>query len=136
MAYEVQTKQNDGDVQLFLQTFKDEERYPDLLQILDLMQSVSSCTPKMWGKDIVGFDSYHYKGKSTEGEWFCIGFSPRKQNISLYIISGFEKEKKLMAKLGKYKTSKSCLYIKRLSDINEDVFKHFLEKSMIVMKEW
>ena len=136
MGYEVQTKQNDGDVHLFLQNFKDEERYPDLLVILELMQSVSGCTPKMWGKDIVGFDSYHYKGKSTEGEWFCIGFSPRKQNTTLYIISGFEKEKELMARLGKYKNSKSCLYIKRLSDIDEVVLKEFLEKSMVVMKEW
>ena len=136
MAYEVQTKQNDGDVPLFLQNFKDEERYPDLLQILDLMQSVSGCIPKMWGKDIVGFDSYHYKGKSTEGEWFCIGFSPRKQTISLYIISGFEKEKELMTRLGQYKTSRSCLYIKRFSDIDEEVFKEFLEKSMVVMKKW
>jgi len=136
MGYEVQTKQNDGDVHQFLQNFKDEERYPDLLQILELMQSVSGCTPKMWGKDVVGFDSYHYKGKSTEGEWFCIGFSPRKQSITLYIISGFEQEKKLMARLGKYKTSKSCLYIKRLSDIDEVVLKEFLEKSMVVMKEW
>jgi len=136
MGYEIQTKQNDGDVHLFLQNFKDEERYPDLLQILDLMQSVSGCLPKMWGKDIVGFDSYHYKGKSTEGEWFCIGFSPRKQNTTLYIISGFEKEKALMTRLGKYKTSKSCLYIKRLSDIDEEVLKEFLEKSMVVMKEW
>lgn len=136
MAYEAQIKQNDGDVQSFLQNFKNEERYPDLLQILDLMESVSGCTPKMWGKDIVGFDSYHYKGKSTEGEWFCIGFSPRKQTISLYIISGFEKEKELMARLGKYKTSRSCLYIKRFSDIDEGVFKEFLEKSMVVMKKW
>lgn len=136
MGYEVQTKQNDGDVHQFLQKFKDEERYPDLLRILDLMESVSGCPPKMWGKDIVGFDSYHYKGKSTEGEWFCIGFSPRKQNTTLYIISGFEKEKELMARLGKYKTSKSCLYIKRLSDIDEVVLKEFLEKSMVVMKEW
>jgi len=136
MAYEIQTKQNDGDVQLFLQSFKDEERYPDLLEILDLMQAISGCPPKMWGKDIVGFDSYKYKGKSTEGEWFCIGFSPRKQNISLYIISGFEKETTLLQQLGKYKNSKGCLYIKRLTDIDLTVFEEFLRKSMLVMKQW
>ncbi|MBL4663285.1 MAG: DUF1801 domain-containing protein [Flavobacteriaceae bacterium] len=136
MAYEIQTKENDGNVQQFLEVFKDENRYPDLLQILEIMQSVSGCVPKMWGKDIVGFDSYHYKGKSAEGEWFCIGFSPRKQNISLYIISGFEKETELLSRLGKYKNSKSCLYVKRLSDIDVGIFEEFLRKSMEVMKKW
>lgn len=134
--YELKTKQNNADVMAFLDQFKQEERYPDLLQILDLMHEVSGCPPNMWGTSIIGFDSYKYKGKSTEGEWFCIGFSPRKQNISLYTISGYEKEKDLMAKLGKYKTGKSCLYINRLSDIDQDIYREFLERSMKIMKNW
>jgi hypothetical protein len=134
--YVPKTQVNDASVTAFLNGFKEEDRYLDLLQLIDLMQDISACPPKMWGTSIVGFDQYHYKGKSSEGEWFCIGFSPRKQNISIYAISGFEKEKDLMAKLGKYKTGKSCLYVERLSDIDMALLEEFLKRSMIVMKEW
>jgi len=130
------TKQNDDGIMAFLNGFKEEKRYPDLLQLLNLMQELSGCAPKMWGTSIIGFGSYHYKGKTSEGEWFWIGFSPRKQNISIYAISGFEKEKTLMGTLGKYKTGKSCLYVNRLSDIDMEVLKEFLKRSMKIMKEW
>ena len=134
--YVPKTQQNDGDVVAFLHNFKDEERYPDLLQLLDIMHDISGCPAKMWGTSIIGFDKYKYKGKSSEGYWFCIGFSPRKQNITINVISGFEKESELLAKLGKFKTSKGCLYVKRLSDIDLDYFKEFLKRSMEVMKTW
>ena len=132
----IKTRQNDSSVAAFLDKFKSEDRYPDFQIILDLMKSVSGEAPKIWGKDIVGFGSYQYKGKSTEGEWFYLGFSPRKQNISLYIISGFEKEAKLLSTLGKYKTGRGCMYIKRLEDIDLKIFEEFLKRSMKVMKEW
>ncbi|MEL6812105.1 MAG: DUF1801 domain-containing protein [Bacteroidota bacterium] len=134
--YEPKTKQNDGDVLQFLESFKDEDRYPDLIQLLKLMHKVSGCSARMWGPSLIGFCPYHYKGKSTQGEWFRIGFSPRKQNISLYIISGFEKETELLSKLGNYKTGKGCLYVKRISDIDLEIFEEFLKRSLEVMKNW
>lgn len=134
--YELKTKVNDANVLSFLEGFKDEARYPDLLLLVDMMKDISGEAPKMWGNSIVGFGSYHYKGKTSEGEWFCIGFSPRKQNISIYALSGFEKEKALMGRLGKYKTGKSCLYVKRLEDIDITILKEFLTRSMAVMKDW
>lgn len=89
------------------------------------MQTFSGIPTKIWGSSIVGFGSYKYEGKSTKGEWFYIGFSPRKQNTAIYAISGFKKEKELMARMGKYKTGKSCLYIKPLSDIDMGCSKNF-----------
>ncbi|NND62491.1 MAG: DUF1801 domain-containing protein [Flavobacteriaceae bacterium] len=134
--YEIKTKQNDADVLDFLKKFEKEERYPDLLQLLDILTEISGYPAKMWGNSIIGYGTYTYQGKASSGEWFFIGFSPRKANISIYAISGFEKEKELMAKLGKYKTGKSCLYINRLSDIELDILKEFLKRSMEVMKDW
>ena len=100
------------------------------------MEKASKQKPKMWGASIVGFGEYHYKYASgREGEWMRIGFSPRKQNLTLYIIDGFEKYDELMAKLGKYKTGKSCLYIKRLADVDEKVLKKLIAESVkILMK--
>ncbi len=134
--YELKTKQNDTDVLAFLKGFENEERYPDLLKLLDMLSEISGYPAKMWGKSIVGFGSYTYQGKSTSGEWFFIGFSPRKANISIYAISGFEKEKDLMSQLGKYKTGKSCLYVNRLDDIDVEILEEFMKRSMEVMKDW
>nr|MCU0240050.1 DUF1801 domain-containing protein [Pyrinomonadaceae bacterium] len=87
--------------------------------------------PKMWGTSIVGFDQYHYKYESgREGDMCRIGFSPRKQNIVLYIVDGFEKYEDLMSKLGKHKTGKSCLYINKLSDIDERILNTLIELSV------
>jgi hypothetical protein len=134
--YELKTKVTDASVRTFLEGFKEEARYPDLVVLTDMMKEISGEDAKLWGNSIIGFASYHYKGKTSQGEWFCIGFSPRKQNISIYAISGFEKEKALMKQLGKYKTGKSCLYVKRLQDIDIDILKEFLKRSMAVMKDW
>ncbi len=127
---------NDDDVDALLSEFKEEARYPDLLRLLELMRKISGSPPKIWGSSIIGFGSYHYKGKTSEGEWFCIGFSPRKANTTIYAISGFEKEKALMEQLGKYKTGKSCLYVRRMEDIDMAILEEFLKRSMVVMKEW
>jgi hypothetical protein len=104
--------------------------------VASLMEQITKEKPKMWGTSIVGFGSYHYKGASgREGDWMLIGFSPRKQNITLYIMPGFERYPELMNKLGKYSTGKSCLYIKRLSDINVDVLKELMDESIKMMKQ-
>jgi hypothetical protein len=133
---EVKTKVNDASVTDFLNAVTDEQKRKDSFAILKLMEKVSKEKGKMWGPSIVGFGSYHYKGASgREGDWMLIGFSPRKQNITLYIMPGFERYPALMSKLGKHSTGKSCLYIKRLSDVDVDVLKELMVESLKVMKK-
>ena len=133
---EVKTKVNDASVTDFLNSVEDEQKRKDAFEILKLMKQVSKENAKMWGGSIVGFGSYHYKGASgREGEWMLIGFSPRKQNITLYIMPGFERYPTLMKKLGKYSTGKSCLYIKKLSDVDASVLKELVTESIKVMKK-
>ena len=109
---------NDASVTEFLNSVADEKKRKDCFEILKLMKQVTKEEPKMWGASIVGFGSYHYKGKSgREGDWFITGISPRKANLSIYIIAGFEKAGSLLEKLGKHSIGKGCLYIKRLTDL-------------------
>jgi hypothetical protein len=133
---EVKTKVNEASVTDFLNSVEDEQKRKDSFEVLKLMKQASKEDAKMWGGSIVGFGSYHYKGASgREGEWMLIGFSPRKQNITLYIMPGFERYPTLMKKLGKYSTGKSCLYIKRLSDVDAGVLKELVTESIKVMKK-
>lgn len=133
---QVKTKVNDASVEDFLSSVVDEQKRKDSFEILKIMKQMTKEEPKMWGSSIVGFGSYHYKGASgREGDWMQIGFSPRKQNITLYIIPGFERHQGLMKQLGKFSTGKSCLYIKRLSDVNVDVLKDLIAESLKVMKK-
>src|SRR5688572_13360964 len=133
---DVKTKVNDASVTDFLNSVTDEQKRKDSLAILKIMKQMTKEEPKMWGASIVGFGSYHYKGASgREGDWMQIGFSPRKQNLTLYIIPGFERYQGLMKKLGKYSTGKSCLYIKKLSDVDMDVLKELMTESLKVMKK-
>ncbi len=112
---ENKTKENDASVEGLLNQIEAPMKREDCFKILDLMKSVTGEEPKMWGTSIVGFGNYHYKYASgREGDFMTVGFSPRKQNITIYIIAGFKRFEELMAKLGKYKTGKSCLYIKNL----------------------
>jgi hypothetical protein len=127
---ELKTKINDQDVQAFLEAVPDEQKRQDCYDVLALMQEVTGQEPKMWGNSIVGFGSYHYRYASgREGDWFLTGFSPRKQNMTLYIMAGFEQYDELMAKLGKHKIGKSCLYIKRLSDVDQDTLRELVRQS-------
>ena len=131
----LKTTPNDADVQAYLDSVADEEKRTDCQRILELMQSVTGEAPKMWGSALIGFGSYHYKYESgREGDWFLTGFSPRKNNLSLYIMAGFDRHEALMSQLGKYKTGKSCLYIKRLADIEVNVLKELIEESVKYMK--
>lgn len=127
-------KANNDDVITLLNKYKDENRYDDLLEILDIMKKVSGESPKLWGKQMIGFGSYNYKTKTTEGSWFLTGFSPRKNNIAIYIIAGFKSSPLLMEKLGTYKTGKSCLYIKRLTDVNKITLEELILKSINITK--
>lgn len=90
----------------------------------------------MWGSGIVGFGSYHYKGASgREGDWFLTGFSPRKQNLALYLMGGFDQHKDLLQKLGTHKTSVGCLYIKKLDDVNKKVLKELIAENVKTMQQ-
>jgi hypothetical protein len=133
---ELKTKRNKGDVEAFLNSVPDEKKRRDSFTILELMKQVTGEEPKMWGDSIVGFGSYHYKYESgREGDWFVTGFSPRKQNLTLYIMSGFDEYDNLMSRLGKYKTGKSCLYIKKIDDVDQDVLQELVKKSVEHMEE-
>lgn len=134
--YELKTKLNDSSVVEFLNSVQDTKKREDSLKIVDLMRDESGEEPKMWGSSIVGFGSYHYKGVSgQEGDWPLVAFSPRKQSLTLYIMPGFERYTDLMAQLGKHSTGKSCLYIKKLEDVNLDIVRVLVRKSVEVMKK-
>lgn len=128
---ELKTKQNDQSVTDFLRAVPDERRRDDSFIILDLMKEITGQEPKMWGDSIIGFGNYHYKyATGREGDWFVTGFSPRKQNLTLYIMSGFDEYDELLKKLGKYKTGKACLYINKLADVEISVIKELIQKSV------
>ncbi|MDQ3011468.1 MAG: DUF1801 domain-containing protein [Acidobacteriota bacterium] len=127
----LKTKLNDASVDDFLNAIKDEQVRQDCWAIAEMMQKATGAEPKMWGASIVGFGSYHYKGASgREGDWMLTGFSPRKQNITLYIFGGFEGYDELMAQLGKHSGGKSCVYIKRLSDVHLPTLKKLIKASI------
>lgn len=133
---ELKTKVNEASVEKFLSNIPDEKKRKDAFEVLELMQDITKQPPKMWGANIVGFGSYKYKYESgREGEWFLAGFSPRKQNLTLYIIAGFENYDELMEQLGKYKTGKSCLYINKLEDIKLPVLKKLIKASVAQVKK-
>ena len=133
---ELKTKLNDASVEDFLNTVSDEQIRADCFEIAKIMRQVTKAEPKMWGSSIVGFGSYHYKGASgREGDWMLVGFSPRKQNLTLYIMAGFDRYNELMKKLGKFSTGKSCLYIKKLADVDKKVLKELISESVKMMKK-
>ncbi len=133
---ELKTQMNDNDIVEFLNGIDNDERKNDCFKLLELLGQWISEKPKMWGKSIVGFGRYHYKYDSgREGDWFLTGFSPRKQNLTIYITAGFREYDEIMSELGKYKIGSSCLYMKRLSDIDTGKLKILVEKSVAYMKE-
>jgi hypothetical protein len=116
---ELKTKPTGEDVEKFLNGVSEERKRQDSFTILALMKQVTGLEPRMWGGSLIGFGEYHYKYASGhEGDTFLVGFSPRKQALTLYILSGFEQQAPLLAKLGKFKTGVGCLYIKSLEDVD------------------
>ncbi|MCB0240931.1 MAG: DUF1801 domain-containing protein [Anaerolineae bacterium] len=115
----MKTQKNDASVEAFLNTVADERKRRDCFTLLEMMQEATGAEPLMWGDSIVGFGEYHYTYASGRaGDWFLTGFAPRKQNLTLYIMAGFDEYDELLGKLGKHSTGKSCLYIKRLADVD------------------
>ncbi len=136
---ETKTKPTAVSVKDFISTVPDEQKRKDSLVLIDMMSKITKEEPKMWGPSIIGFGSYHYKYESGhEGDMCITGFSPRKAAISVYILMGFNKSPELMKKLGKYKMGKSCLYVKKLTDIDTKVLEELIEESVkyIKNKKW
>ena len=128
---ELKTKLSDASVEVFLDGIADEAKRRDSYAILAMMQEVTGVEGKMWGDSIVGFGSYHYKYASgREADWPLVGFSPRKQNLTLYIMSGFEQFDELLQRLGKHSTGKACLYVKRLADVDPAVLPELVKLSV------
>ena len=128
---ELKTKPNDQSVTDFLNTIPDLPKRQDCFTLVNLMQEVTKAEPRMWGSSIVGFGSYHYANANGHGGKMClVGFSPRKQNLSLYIMAGSELDAELLKKLGKHKTGKSCLYINRLDDVHLPTLKKLVQQAV------
>ncbi len=134
---EIKTKVTKASVLDFLKGVADPEKRKDSLALLKLFKEVTGETPKLWGSAIVGFGSYHYKSERStqEGDWPLTGFSPRKQNLTIYIMPGFKTYGALMKNLGKYKTSVGCLYIKRLADVDTKILSKLITQSVKDMKK-
>lgn len=128
---ENKTQKTAASVTDFLESIPDEKKRQDCFTLLRLMSEITKLEPKMWSANIVGFGDVHYKYDSgREGDWFKVGFSPRKQNLTLYITDGFPKYQELLAKLGRHKTGVSCLYINKLADIDLAVLGEMISQSV------
>ncbi len=128
---ELKTKRTKQSVAAFIKSIPEEQKRRDAQTISKLMKRATNSDPEMWGGNIVGFGSYHYRYASgREGDWFVTGFSPRKRNLTLYIMSGFSQYNTLMKKLGKHTTGKSCLYIKRLADVDIPTLEKLIRESV------
>jgi len=132
----LKTKPTNKSVEQFLKKVENPTKREDSFKILELMKEVTQEKPVIWGDSIVGFGSYHYKyASSREGDWPVVGFSPRKQNLALYIMTGFDRYEEILENLGKFKTGKSCLYINKLNDVNMQSLKKLVSESVKHMKE-
>ena len=133
----IKTTLNDASVEDFINAVPDEVKRNDSFTLLKLFSRVTGKQPKMWGTSIIGFGMYHYKSERStqEGDWPLTGFSPRKQNLTLYIMPGFGDYSDLLKKLGKHKTSKGCLYINKLVDIDMKVLEKLIKQSFTAMKK-
>jgi hypothetical protein len=128
---ELKTQRSDVDVDEFLDGIDDDQKREDAHRIRAMMAELTGDPGAMWGESIVGFGSYRYRYSSgREGEWFKTGFAPRKQNLTLYVMAGFEGYGDLMSRLGKHSTGKSCLYVKRLANVDEAVLRELIAASV------
>jgi len=133
---ELKTKRTGESVDAFLAAIADEERRQDCLAVAEMMGRITGAKPEMWGASVVGFGTYHYKYASgREGEWFLVGFSPRKRDLSLYLMSGFTDYDGLLSRLGKFRTGVGCLYVKRLADVDRGVLEELVTASVAHLRQ-
>ena len=124
------TQPTEQDVVEYLHSVDNQQKRDDSFRLLEIMEEVTGEPAKMWGTSIVGFGSYHYRYASgREGDFMLTGFAPRKNALTLYIMAGFDRYEELMSKLGKYKMGKSCLYVKKLADVDEAVLRELVQLS-------
>lgn len=133
----LKTLPNNASAEDFIQTIGDEIKKQDSHALLELFKKATKEEPKMWGTSIIGFGQYHYKSERStqEGDWPLVGFSPRKQNLTLYIMPGFSDMQSYLEKIGKHKTSVACLYINKLADVDLVVLEEIIKKSYQAMKK-
>src|SRR5688572_3105316 len=130
---EIKTKQTNANVREFINQFVDsDQKRKDSFELIKLMQEFTGFKPKMWGPSMIGFGVYHYKSERSrqEGDWPLVGFSPRKAAISLYVYTGAKEHEYLLKDLGKFTIGKACIYVKKLSDINQDALKRLMKVSI------
>ncbi len=133
---ELKTQETAASVDEFLAGVENTRRREDATEVVAIMRELSGLEPKMWGKSVIGFGSYDYTYASgRSGTWMRIGLSPRKQNLVVYIMDGYSEREALMAKLGKHKTGKSCLYLNKLDDIDRDILRKLIRTSLDHMAE-
>ena len=133
---DLKTKPTAASVSAFINAIDDERKREDARTITEMMTEVTGAPPKMWGSSIIGFGSYHYRYASgREGDFMETGFSPRKRALTLYIMAGFSDYEGLLARLGEFSIGKSCLYIKRLADVDETVLRELLERSVAYIRD-
>ena len=133
---ENKTRPTEQNVIDFLDSVTHETRREDSFTLLKMMQEVTGEEAVLWGSSIVGFGQHHYKYESgREGDMPNVGFSPRKQSMTLYIMPGFDEYEDMLTKLGKHKTGKACLYINKLADVDTDVLRNLIKRSYTHMKE-
>ena len=129
------TVPTDDSVEQFINSVDNETKRNDSLEILDMMSAITDSPPVLWGSSLVGFGRYHYKYASgREGDFFLTGFSPRKQALTIFIMPGISEYETILGKLGKYKTGKSCLYVKKLDEIDRDLLSELITKSVAYMR--
>lgn len=133
----IKTTVNDASVTDFINSVEDTTKRQDSFVLLDLFSRVTGESPKMWGASIIGFGQYHYKSERSrqEGDWPLIAFSPRKQSLTLYVMPGFDNLGDLLEKLGKHKTSKGCLYINKLADVDMTVLEQIIKRDFEMAKK-
>jgi hypothetical protein len=133
---ENKTQATQASVTEFIKSIDDPRRRADVRKVAAMMRRATGKRPRMWGSSIVGYGTYHYRYDSgREGDFMLTGYSPRKQALTVYILAGFSRFAPLMKKLGKYTTGKSCLYIKRLDDIDESVLEQLIAESVKYMRD-
>jgi len=133
---ELKTRRTGASVDEFIDAISDESVRQDCRTLVDLLRRVTGAEPAMWGDSIVGFGDYHYKYASgRENDWFYLGFAPRKRELALYVVADMERFEDLLRRLGKHRTSKYCLYVKRLSDIDLDVLEQIAAVSLQYLKD-
>lgn len=133
---DMKTQPTAASVDAFLDAVEDERKREDARTVAAMMAEITGAPAQMWGSSIVGFGSYHYRYESgREGDFMETGFSPRQRALTLYIMAGFSEYGDLLAKLGKHTTGKSCLYVKRLSDVDQDVLRQLVERSVQYLRD-